>query len=35
MMLGSSFVDCHHLFEILDPVIGDRHHTVFTDADDP
>ena len=26
-------MDCDQLFEVLDPVIGERHHPVFTDAD--
>jgi hypothetical protein len=32
---GVLFVDCDQLFEVLDPVIGERHHPVFTDANDP
>jgi hypothetical protein len=34
-MMLCPLVDCDQLFEVLNPVIGERHHPVFTDANDP
>ena len=35
MMLGVVLVDCDQICEVLNSIIGERHHAVFTDADDP